>query len=49
MESQGVVNTDKMVTKTFDLEHWRDAFEAMMAGQELKVMIASNPDDPDLK
>lgn len=49
LESQGVVNTDKMVTKTFDLEHWRDAFEAMMAGQELKVMIASNPDDPDLK
>lgn len=49
LESQGVVNTDKMVTKTFDLDHWRDAFEAMMAGQELKVMIASNPDDPDLK
>lgn len=23
--------------------------EKVMAGQELKVMIASNPDDPDLK
>jgi L-iditol 2-dehydrogenase len=49
LESKGIVNTDKMVTKVFDLDHWRDAFEAMMAGQELKVMIASNPDDPDLK
>lgn len=49
LESKGVIDSDKMVTKVFDLDHWRDAFEAMMAGQELKVMIASNPDDPDLK
>ncbi|MZR86056.1 sorbitol dehydrogenase, partial [Bifidobacterium longum] len=42
------INQDAMITKVFDLEHWRDAFDAMMAGKELKVMIASNPDDPDL-
>lgn len=49
LEGKGVIDEDKMVTKVFDLEHWRDAFEAMMAGKELKVMIASNPDDPDFK
>ncbi|WP_353989507.1 zinc-binding dehydrogenase [Pediococcus argentinicus] len=49
LESKGAINQDKMITKVFDLEHWRDAFDAMIAGQELKVMIASNPDDPDFK
>lgn len=48
LESKGAIDQEKMITKVFDLEHWRDAFEAMMAGQELKVLIASNPDDPDL-
>ncbi|MCG0912473.1 L-iditol 2-dehydrogenase [Lactiplantibacillus plantarum] len=48
LESKGAINQDAMITKVFDLEHWRDAFDAMMAGKELKVMIASNPDDPDL-
>jgi L-iditol 2-dehydrogenase len=49
LESKGAIDEEKMITASFDLEHWRDAFEAMMAGQELKVVIASNPDDPDLK
>jgi L-iditol 2-dehydrogenase len=49
LESKGAINEEKMITASFDLEHWRDAFDAMMAGQELKVVIASNPDDPDLK
>ncbi|ETA73286.1 zinc-binding dehydrogenase [Ligilactobacillus equi] len=49
LEAKGAIDEDKMVTKVFDLDHWRDAFEAMMAGQELKVLIASNPDDPDVQ
>ncbi|UVH25130.1 zinc-binding dehydrogenase (plasmid) [Lacticaseibacillus paracasei] len=49
LESKGAIDQDKMITKVFDLDHWRDALEAMMAGQELKVMIASNPDDPDFQ
>lgn len=49
LESKGAIAKDRMITKVFDLEHWRGAFEAMMAGQELKVLIASNPDDPSLK
>ncbi|KRK33310.1 L-iditol 2-dehydrogenase [Loigolactobacillus bifermentans DSM 20003] len=49
LESKGAIDEEKMITASFDLEHWRDAFDAMMAGQELKVVIASNPDDPDLK
>lgn len=47
LESKGAINEDKMVTAVFDLEHWRDAFEAMMAGKELKVLIASNPGELD--
>lgn len=48
LEAKGAINEDKMVTKVFDLDHWREAFEAMMAGKELKVLIASNPDDETL-
>lgn len=47
LESKGAINEEKMVTAVFDLEHWRDAFEAMMAGKELKVLIASNPGELD--
>ncbi|MSE05968.1 sorbitol dehydrogenase, partial [Lactobacillus salivarius] len=48
LEAKGAINEDKMVTEVFDLDHWREAFEAMMAGKELKVLIASNPDDETL-
>ncbi len=48
LDAKGAINEDKMVTKVFDLDHWREAFEAMMAGKELKVLIASNPDDETL-
>jgi L-iditol 2-dehydrogenase len=32
-----------MITKEVDLEHWRDAFDAVMAGNEIKVLISSTP------
>ncbi|HEY0221316.1 MAG TPA: zinc-binding dehydrogenase [Lactovum miscens] len=38
------INSEKMITKEVDLEHWRDAFEAVMGGNEIKVLIASTPE-----
>ena len=35
---------DKMITKIFSLEETREAFEAVMAGNEIKVLIKSNED-----
>lgn len=35
------IDADKMITKIEDLDHWRDAFEAVMAGNEIKVLIKS--------
>ncbi|MCO7128311.1 zinc-binding dehydrogenase [Sporolactobacillus shoreicorticis] len=35
------INAEKMITKVFPLEQWRDAFEAVMAGNEIKVLIKS--------
>lgn len=43
LEAKGAIDEDRMVTAVFDLEHWREAFDAMVAGKELKVLIASNP------
>jgi L-iditol 2-dehydrogenase/D-arabitol-phosphate dehydrogenase len=39
----GAINIDKMITKKFPLEEWREAFESVMGGKEFKVMIESNP------
>ncbi|MGX7107405.1 zinc-binding dehydrogenase [Hutsoniella sourekii] len=36
------VDTESIVTKEYPVEDWREAFEAVMGGQEMKVMIASN-------
>ena len=38
------IATDKMITKIFPLEETRDAFEAVMGGEEIKVLIKSNDD-----
>ncbi|RYL87805.1 zinc-binding dehydrogenase [Sporolactobacillus sp. THM19-2] len=35
------INADKMITKVFPLEKWRDAFESVMGGHEIKVLIKS--------
>ncbi|WP_214780574.1 zinc-binding dehydrogenase [Exiguobacterium sp. s22] len=35
------IDTDKMITKVVPLEKWREGFEAVMAGNEIKVMIQS--------
>ncbi|MFX3616620.1 MAG: zinc-binding dehydrogenase [Sporolactobacillus sp.] len=35
------INADKMITKIFPLDQWRDAFEAVMGGEEIKVLIKS--------
>ena len=38
------IATDKMITKIFSLENIRNAFEAVMSGKEIKVLIKSNED-----
>ena len=40
---KGAIQIDKMITKKFPLEEWRQAFEAVMGGKEFKVMIEPNP------
>lgn len=40
LEDQKIA-VDKMITKTVTLEDWREGFEAVMAGNEIKVIIAS--------
>ncbi|MFD0828901.1 zinc-binding dehydrogenase [Neobacillus sp. M.A.Huq-85] len=35
------IDTDKMVTRIVPLEEWRQGFEAVMSGGEIKVIIAS--------
>jgi len=37
----GKINTDKMITKVAELDDWRTAFETVMAGEEIKVLIKS--------
>lgn len=43
--AKGAININKMITKKYPLEEWRTAFEKVMEGNEIKVMIASNPED----
>ncbi|MCM3411725.1 zinc-binding dehydrogenase [Metabacillus litoralis] len=35
------IATDKMITKVVSLENWREGFEAVMTGNEIKVIIKS--------
>ncbi|MCY3032198.1 zinc-binding dehydrogenase [Aerococcus urinae] len=42
---EGKVNTEILVTKVVELEDWKDAFDATMAGNDIKVMIKSNDFD----
>lgn len=39
--SNGSVQVEKMITMTEDLNNWREAFEAVMEGNEVKVMVKS--------
>ncbi|API89691.1 sorbitol dehydrogenase [Marinilactibacillus sp. 15R] len=39
--SNGSVQVEKMVTMTEELENWRRAFEAVMEGNEVKVLLKS--------
>lgn len=39
--SAGKIDADKMITKVTDLENWREAFEAVMGGDEIKVLVKS--------
>ncbi|PKG22057.1 zinc-binding dehydrogenase [Niallia nealsonii] len=39
--ASGKINTDKMITKVAELDDWRIAFETVMAGDEIKVLIKS--------
>lgn len=39
--ADGSINADKMITKVYSLDDWRDAFEAVMAGNEIKVLVKS--------
>lgn len=43
--AKGAINIDEMITKKYPLEEWRTAFDKVMEGNEIKVMIASNPGD----
>lgn len=38
------IDTESMITKVYPVEEWREAFEAVMGGEEIKVMIQSNLD-----
>ncbi|MDN6129591.1 MAG: sorbitol dehydrogenase, partial [Tetragenococcus halophilus] len=38
---KGAIDVSTMVTKKFPLEEWRTAFESVMSGDEVKVMIQS--------
>ncbi len=40
--AKGHIHADKMITKIYDLNDWRAAFEAVMAGNEIKVLVKSN-------
>ncbi|WP_318507690.1 zinc-binding dehydrogenase [Bacillus sp. T3] len=35
------IDTEKMITKTVPLDEWRQGFEAVMAGNEIKVIVES--------
>lgn len=40
--AEGSIDADKMITKIFDLDQWRKGFEAVMSGEEIKVLVESN-------
>lgn len=40
--AKGSIHIDEMITKEFVLADWRKAFESVMSGDEIKVMIKSN-------
>lgn len=37
----GKIDVDKMITKVVSLEQWRDGFEAVRAGDQIKVIVES--------
>ncbi|MET1030886.1 zinc-binding dehydrogenase [Domibacillus tundrae] len=39
--ADGKIDVDKMVTKVVPLEQWRDGFEAVRAGDQIKVIVKS--------
>lgn len=39
--AQGAIDADKMITKIYPLEDWREAFETVMAGNDIKVLVQS--------
>lgn len=39
--SRNCINIDKFITKIYDLEDYRVAFESVMSGKEIKVMLKS--------
>ncbi|EOH91215.1 zinc-binding dehydrogenase [Enterococcus pallens] len=41
--AKGAIHIDEMITKKYPLEEWRTAFDKVMEGNEIKVMIESNP------
>ncbi|KPG74229.1 zinc-binding dehydrogenase [Enterococcus sp. RIT-PI-f] len=42
---KGAIDINRMITKVYPLEKWHTAFEKVMEGNEIKVIIASNPED----
>lgn len=42
--ARGEIQIEKMMTKVYELKDWRQAFEAVMAGNEIKVLLESNLD-----
>lgn len=40
--AKGAIDVNNMITKVYDLEHWREGFNDVMSGTEIKVMIKSN-------
>jgi L-iditol 2-dehydrogenase len=37
----GKIDADKLITKVVSLEDWREGFDAVMSGEELKVLVKS--------
>ncbi|MBP1042242.1 zinc-binding dehydrogenase [Vagococcus sp. BWB3-3] len=44
--ARGEIKIEKMITKIYPLADWRQAFEAVMAGNEIKVLLESDLDWP---
>ncbi|KFN93727.1 galactitol-1-phosphate 5-dehydrogenase [Tetragenococcus muriaticus PMC-11-5] len=42
--AKGAIDVSSLVTKKVPLEKWRSAFESVMSGEEIKVMIQSDGD-----